>query len=231
MAKRHRATPHPPSKTSPKLVSFGVGALWRVHPASYRAAEFNPGKSGNARFSPIRRPDGAIIPVLYGASTLAGAIMETVFHDVPTPPGGYILDIERLREQDLVVSRVRPKRRLQAVDLSTKGLKRLGLHRTDLVDTPVTAYPLTRDWAEWLHGATRAAGLPGPRGRTMPRARLPYSATDSRNQRSNSKSTASRCAKPSISTHCLNSPNTSESNGFLDCRVSNSKVGSLPRLR
>jgi hypothetical protein len=53
--------------------------------------------------------------------------METVFHDVPTPPGGYILDIEDLREQDLVVSRVRPKRRLQAVDLSTKGLKRLGL--------------------------------------------------------------------------------------------------------
>ncbi len=40
-----------------------------------------------------------------------------------------------------------------------KGLKRLGLHRTDIIDTPVTAYPLTRDRAEWLHGATRAAGL------------------------------------------------------------------------
>ena len=127
MARRRRTTPHPPSKNSPKLVSLGVGALWRVHPASFRATEFNPSKSGNARFSPLRRPDGAIIPVLDGASTLAGAIMETVFHDVPTPPGGYILDIEDLREQDLVVSRVRPKRRLQAVDLSTKGLKRLGL--------------------------------------------------------------------------------------------------------
>ena len=159
MAKRRRTTPHPPSKNSPKLVSLGVGALWRVHPASYRATEFNPSKSGNARFSPIRRPDGAIIPVLYGASTLAGAIMETVFHDVPTPPGGYILDIEDLREQDLVVSRVRPKRRLQAVDLSTKGLKPLGLQRTDLIDTPVTAYSLTRGWGEWLHGATSARGL------------------------------------------------------------------------
>jgi hypothetical protein len=159
MAKRRRTTPHPPSKNSPKLVSVGVGALWRVHPASYRATEFNPTKSGNARFSPIRQPDGAIIPVLYGASTLAGAIMETVFHDVPTPPGGYILDIEDLREQHLVVSRVRPKRRLQAVDLSTKGLKRLGLHRTDLIDTPVTAYSLTRAWGEWLHGATSARGL------------------------------------------------------------------------
>jgi RES domain len=159
MARRRRTTPRPPSKNSPKLVPLGVGALWRVHPASYRATEFNPSKSSNARFSPIRRPDGTIIPVLYGASTLAGAIMETVFHDVPTPPGGYILDIEELREQNLVVSRVRPKRRLQAVDLSTKGLKRLGLHRANLIDTPVTAYAQTREWGEWLHSATRATGL------------------------------------------------------------------------
>jgi RES domain len=159
MAKRRRTPPHPPSKNSPKLVALGVGALWRVHPASYRATEFNPSTSGDARFSPIQRPDGTTIPVLYGASTLAGAIMETVFHDVPTPPGGYTLDIEELREQKLVVSRIRPKRRFQAVDLSTKGLKRLGLHRTDLIDTPVTAYPLTRDWAEWLHSATLATGL------------------------------------------------------------------------
>jgi hypothetical protein len=86
-------------------------------------------------------------------------MMETVFHDVPTPPGGYTLDIETLREQNLVVSRVRPKRRLQAVDLSTKGLKRLGLHRTDLIDTTTTAYPLTRVWGEWLHSASRATGL------------------------------------------------------------------------
>jgi hypothetical protein len=159
MAKRRRTTPQPPSKNSPKLVSLGVGALWRVHPASYRSTEFNPSKSGNARFSPIRGSDGAIIPVLYGASTLAGAIMETVFHDIPTPPGEYTLDIETLREQNLVVSRIRPKRRLQAVDLSTRGLKRLGLYRADLIDTPGTAYPLTRGWAEWLHGATPANGL------------------------------------------------------------------------
>jgi hypothetical protein len=86
-------------------------------------------------------------------------MMETVFHDVPTPPGEYIFDIETLREQNLVVSRIRPKRRLQAVDLSTKGLKRLGLQRTDVIDTPVTAYPQTREWAEWLHGFEAAKGL------------------------------------------------------------------------
>jgi hypothetical protein len=86
-------------------------------------------------------------------------MMETVFHDVPTPPGGHILDIESLREQNLVVSRIRPNRRLPTVDLSTKGLKRLGLQRTDLIDTPVTAYPRTREWAEWLHSAMGAKGL------------------------------------------------------------------------
>ena len=38
-------------------------------------------------------------------------------------------------------------------------LKRLGLQRTDLIDTQVTTYPQTREWAEWLHGATPAKGL------------------------------------------------------------------------
>ena len=159
MARRRRVAQRPPSKNSPKLVPVGAGAMWRVHSASYRPTQFNSSDTGDARFSPIRRPDGATIPVLYGASTLAGAMMETVFHDVPTPPDGYILDIESLREQNLVVSRIRPKRRLRAVDLSTKGLKRLGLHRSDLIDTPITAYPRTREWAEWLHGTTTGKGL------------------------------------------------------------------------
>ena len=159
MAKGRRTAPSPPSENSPKLVALGLGALWRVHSNSYRATQFNPSNRSDARFSPIRRPDGTTIPVLYGSSTLVGAMMETVFHDVPTLPGGYILDIDSLREQNLVVSRIRPKRRLQTVDLSAKGLKRLGLHRTDLIDTPVTAYPRTREWAAWFHTATPAKGL------------------------------------------------------------------------
>ncbi len=159
MAKGRRTAPHPPPEGSPKLVALGLGALWRVHSNSYRATEFNLSNRSDARFSPIERTDGKIIPSLYGASTLAGAMMETVFHDVPTPPGGYILDIDALRDQNLVVSRIRPKRRLQAVDLSARGLKRLGLHRTDLIDTSVTTYPRTREWAAWFHTETSAKGL------------------------------------------------------------------------
>jgi hypothetical protein len=154
MAKRRRSLPRPPSKNSPKLLPIGAGAVWRVHSAFYRPTQFNPSETGDARFSPIRRADGTTIPVLYAA-----AMRETVFHDLPTPPGAYILDIESLRDQDLVVSCIRPKGRLSTVDLSTKGLKRLGLQRTDLIDTPVTAYPKTREWAEWLHSATAAKGL------------------------------------------------------------------------
>ncbi len=67
--------------------------------------------------------------------------------------------MDSLREQNLVVSRIRPKRRLQTVDHSAMGLQRLGLHRTDLIDTPVTAYPRTREWAAWFHTATPAKGL------------------------------------------------------------------------
>lgn len=151
--------PGPPPKKSPKLVALSPRAIWRVHAASYRPGQFHPGGNGDARFSPLYRADKTSIPTLYGASTLAGAMMETIFHDVPTPPTGYILDIEKLREAGLTVSRIRAKRSLQLVDLSTKGLKRIGLKRTDLIDTPVDSYASTRAWAEWFHAQTKAKGL------------------------------------------------------------------------
>jgi hypothetical protein len=152
-------SPWPPPKTRPRLAVFSPRTIWRVHAAAYRPGQFHPGGSGDARFSPLCRPDAVPIPTLYGASTLAGALMETVFHEVPTPPAEYILDIEKLREAQLVVSRIRPRRRLQLVDLSAKGLKRIGLRRTDLIDTPVDRYSGTRAWAEWFHEQTDAKGL------------------------------------------------------------------------
>lgn len=151
--------PGPPPTNPPKVVTLKPRTIWRVHAAQYRPAQFHPGGNGDARFSPIYRPDKTPIPTIYGASTFAGAIMETIFHDVPTPPAGYILDIEKLREAEIVVSRIRAKRTLPLVDLSTKGLKRMGLRRADLIDTPVNLYPGTRAWAEWLHQQSRTKGL------------------------------------------------------------------------
>ena len=146
-------------KRAPKTVSFRPQAIWRVHPAQYRPAQFRSGPDGDARFSPIRSGDGRVIPTWYGSRTLSCAMMETILHDVPAPPEGYILDVERLREADLRVSRVRCQRALTMVDLSSKGLKRIGLQRRDLIDTPVEDYPRTREWAVRLHAQTSAHGL------------------------------------------------------------------------
>jgi hypothetical protein len=46
---------------------------------------------------------------------------------------------------------------LLLVDLSTKGLQRLGLTRRDLIDTPARVYPLTRDWAAWFYRVSPSA--------------------------------------------------------------------------
>jgi hypothetical protein len=147
------------AKRSPKTITFTPQAIWRVHPAHYRPAQFRPGPDGNARFSPIRGVDGRVIPTWYGARTLICAMMETILHDVPTPPEAYILDVERLRDADIRVSRVRCRRALTMVDLSSKRLKRIGLQRRDLIDTPVDVYPRTREWAVRLHEETSAHGL------------------------------------------------------------------------
>jgi RES domain len=146
-------------KQSPKTFTFRPQAIWRVHPARYRPAQFRSGPDGDARFSPIRSSDGRVIPTWYGARTLTCAMMETILHDVPAPPGEYILDVGRLRDADIRVSRVRCQRALKMVDLSSKGLKRIGLQRRDLIDTPVEDYPRPREWAVRLHAKTSAHGL------------------------------------------------------------------------
>ena len=61
--------------------------LHRVHLEDYGATAFNPGVHGNARFSPICNAEGQPIPTLYAGASLACALMETVFHDVPHVPG------------------------------------------------------------------------------------------------------------------------------------------------
>ena len=152
MAKRAATLP-------PHLITRKPASIWRVHAMKHRAAEFHPGGNGDARFSPIYDPKGKPIPTLYGANTLEGALMEAVFHEVPTPPGYYVLNIEKLVSRQLVVSRIRPRKSLKLVDLSTKGLKRLGLTRADLIDTSVKFYPKTRKRAEEFHAKTKAHGL------------------------------------------------------------------------
>jgi hypothetical protein len=152
MVRRRPAPPAPTARNAaPVLLEVTPRELWRVHAGQYSAEQFHPGGSGNARFSPIADSRGKAIPTLYAASSVAAALMETVLHDVPTPPGDYILDLARLEEAALCVSVIQSRRPLLLIDLSTKGLQRLGLTRRDLIDTPVRAYPTTRAWATWFH--------------------------------------------------------------------------------
>ena len=152
--------PAPPAKLG-NLVNMRTWpngqVIHRIHRKVYGSSQFNPGK-GNARFSPIKASDSSSIPTLYGGTTFDCAAMETVFHDVPFVLGLKTLDKQKLVDQ--VRSQLTPKRDLNLVDLSTTSLRKLGVRRSELIDTEKDEYPNTRKWAEAIHAACpRAEGL------------------------------------------------------------------------
>src|SRR5260370_30006457 len=80
-----------------KLTRWGKGTtMYRVHETVYAVDEFNPSSKGNARFSPLLDPSGNVIPTLYAATTPRGALMESVFRDVPYRAGFKHVDRKRL---------------------------------------------------------------------------------------------------------------------------------------
>jgi hypothetical protein len=123
--------------------------LHRVHLDQFQANEFNPGKQGNARFSPIRDAQGSPIPTIYAAMTFDAAAMETVFHDVSHAPGFKHYAKEKLLGQ--IHSKIRAKRDLKLADLRSVALRKLGVQRKELIDTEKDQYPRTREWAEAIH--------------------------------------------------------------------------------
>jgi hypothetical protein len=123
--------------------------MHRVHQDQYGADQFNPGVKGNARFSPIQDEKGHAVPTLYGGSSFECAAMETVFHDVPFAPGFKSYDKSALKGQ--VHSRISSKQDLVLADLRSKALRKLGVPRSQLIDTEKDQYHLTRKWAEAIH--------------------------------------------------------------------------------
>ena len=123
--------------------------IHRVHSAKYTETQFNPSPKSNARFSPIRDVAGNIIPVLYGGSTMACALMETVFRDVPYAPG--LKNVDKTRLSNQVHSIVVAQTDLVLIDLGNVALRKLGIDRTHLIDTTKAHYPETRKWAEALY--------------------------------------------------------------------------------
>lgn len=123
--------------------------LHRVHQDHYKGDQFNPGLTGNARFSPIRDAEGDPIPTLYAAITFDAAAMESVFHDVSHAPGFKHYDERKLEGQ--VLSELKVKRDLKLADLGSVALRKLGVQRKQLIDTEKDQYPATRRWAEAIH--------------------------------------------------------------------------------
>jgi hypothetical protein len=131
------------------MIDLALPLLWRVYPEKYGVHGFNRTPLGNARFSPFN-VGGAIVPALYAGGTLDVALMETVWHDAPVPSNGFHLVLQESMERRRVGS-LKPSGPLRLVDLTTVGLRRLGLTRSDVIDSSELDYPITRQLGAWLY--------------------------------------------------------------------------------
>jgi hypothetical protein len=140
------------------LITYAPRKLWRVYSRRFGAVGFNGTSPGNARFSPLEH-GGAVVPTLYAGTTPEVALMETVLHDLPLHSAGHSVQIEE-RVDSRRVSSFTPSRELTLVDLSTLGLRKLGLSRSDVIDCEKVEYLVTRRLATWLYeNAPMAHGL------------------------------------------------------------------------
>ena len=150
MAKSAAGLPPPPKQLDATLVAWGGGLEFhRVHDRAFGGSEFNTSTKGNARFSPITDDAGVIIPTLYAGTTLDCALMETIFHDVPFTAGFKPFSVLKMAAK--VYSILLPAADLRLIDLSTVALHKLGVKRTQLIDTTKAHYPATRRWAQALY--------------------------------------------------------------------------------
>ena len=117
----------------------------RNYPAT-RAETFSEGW-GETRFAPILLNAGAPEPVhtYYVASTPEAAYMESVLHDVSLSPPG-MFEVASLAHFHLV--RLGLPASLQYVSFHTPYLPRLGVTRTQLIDSLPASYGRTRLWSQ-----------------------------------------------------------------------------------
>lgn len=136
----------PSQRLDLSFTSLLIGSLLhRVHGMQHTATEFNPGYQGNARFSPIHSPSDSPVPTLYAGSSRDCALMESVFHDVPSRLGNKMVDQARVDMKCHSILELQHP--LQLVDLRSIPLHKLGISRAELIDCEKAHYPRTRAWA------------------------------------------------------------------------------------
>lgn len=143
--------PQPSNNLKVKKIDLAKGTkLYRVHSKKYLADQYNPSTVGNARFSPITDSGGAVIPTIYAAETLSAALMETVFHDVPSAPGLKSVD-ESLRIDPNTHCELVTSQDLKLAVLHGVSLRALGIKEGELIHSAAADYAETRKWAMAIH--------------------------------------------------------------------------------
>ena len=157
-AERWLPAPPDPSTLVPAVLVWRAGtALVRCHRSTYGATELNTRSDVSQRFRPFAA-GGRTVPTLSGSELLAGALSETLFHDVPVTGPARRIRISRLLEW--LGSTIAPRRDLRLADLRDASLGALGLTREHLIESPALAYPETAEWARALfHSPAAADGL------------------------------------------------------------------------
>jgi hypothetical protein len=144
--------PDPPSSSSlhPLLFVWEKGRPFiRCHNVRFGATVFNPGKGRGGRFHPFPGARGRIVPTLYAADHLDGALAETVFHSVPVR--GPERRIRRSVLKSMTASTLTCRRDLTLAQLFGFGLRRLEISRLELIETERDDYPRTTSWGKALH--------------------------------------------------------------------------------
>lgn len=134
--------------------------IWRCHSPAFGGKTFNPlgPPRAGGRFRPILTPTGQVIPTLYGANGLEGALAETLLRDVPLKGSARHLMEAKLRGTRYSV--VWPTRTLQLAVLYDPEVGRLGVRAADIGGSLPRDYPWTAEWAQSIHDdEPRADGL------------------------------------------------------------------------
>lgn len=102
-------------------------------------------RPGERQIQSDLRSNGRPVPTLCGGNTFECAAMETVFHDVPFCAGLKTYDKTKLDAK--LHSEISPDRDLLLADLSNTALRKLGISRSQLIDTEKDRYskPRPRD--------------------------------------------------------------------------------------
>jgi hypothetical protein len=127
----------------------------RCYKGTMGAHEFNT-TAASRRFRPVKH-NGVIVPTLYGADLVDGALSESVFHDVPVRGKGR--RIQRKALVQMIRSTLLPKRDLRLVQLHGAGLDRLGATHAELIESSSRQYPRTAAWGQAIYDLGNFDGL------------------------------------------------------------------------